>query len=105
MTPSVSKQCQTCITTLKTIISTLSEPNRNREENRVRYKQVNDGLERLSLWTGNIGALHRPESSMSLELRLREASDVLTNILDLLGDLKEVAGDRRSASLPMPMTN
>ena len=52
---------------------------------------------------GNIGALHRPESSMSLESRLREANDVLTHIQELLDDLNEVAGERGSVASSMPM--
>ncbi|KAF7509478.1 hypothetical protein GJ744_008041 [Endocarpon pusillum] len=89
MVASVSGRCRACITTLKTIVSTLSDP--ARQKGRVHLEQVNDELERFSLWMGNIGALHLPESSMSLESRLREANDVLTHILELLDDLNEVA--------------
>ncbi|ERF76351.1 hypothetical protein EPUS_09435 [Endocarpon pusillum Z07020] len=91
MVASASEQCRTCITTLKTIVSTLSNP--DRQKGRVHHEQINDELERFSLWMGNIGALHLPESSMSLESRLREANDVLTHILELLDDLNEVAGE------------
>ena len=101
MVASVSEQCRACITTLKTIVSSLSDPDRQRS--RVYHEQVNDELERFSLWMGNIGALHRPESSMSLESRLREANDVLTHILELLDDLNEVAGERGSAASSMPV--
>jgi hypothetical protein len=52
---------------------------------------------------GNIGALHQPETSMSLESRLREANDVFTHILELLNDLNEVAGERGSAASSMPV--
>lgn len=77
--------------TLKTIVSSLSDP--GRQKSRVHHEQVNDELERFSLWMGNIGALHRPDSSMSLESRLREANDVLTHILELLDDLNEITGE------------
>jgi hypothetical protein len=86
--------CRACVTTLNTIVSTLSNPDRQR--GRVHYDQVNDELGRFSLWMGNIGALHRPESSMSLESRLHEANDILAHILELLNDLNEVAGARGS---------
>ncbi|KAF2193836.1 hypothetical protein K469DRAFT_712676 [Zopfia rhizophila CBS 207.26] len=91
MVVSVLERCRACITTLKTIVSTLSDP--DRQKGRVHHNQVNDELERFSLWMGNIGALHRPESSMSLESRLREADDVLIHILELLDDMNEVAGE------------
>lgn len=91
MVASVSAQCRARITTLKTIVSSLSDPDRQRS--RIHHEQVSDELERFSLWMGNIGALHRPKSSMSLESRLREANDVLTHILQLLDDLNEVAGE------------
>ena len=96
MAASVSEQCRACITTLKTIVSTLSNP--IRQNGQVRHEQASDELERLSLWIGNIGALHQPESPMSLESRLCEAGDVLAHILELLGDLGEVARERTSAS-------
>lgn len=96
MVASTSEQCRACITILKTIVSTLSDP--VSQKGRVHHKQVNDELERFSLWMGNIGALHRPESSMSLESRLREANDVLNHILELLDNLNEVAEERRSAA-------
>jgi hypothetical protein len=101
MVASVSEQCRACVTTLKTIVSSLSDPDRQRR--RVHHELVNDELERFSLWMGNIGALHLPGSPMSLESRLREASDVLTHILELLDDLNEVAGERGSATSSMPV--
>lgn len=103
MVASVSEQCQACITTLKTIVSTLSDP--DRQKGRVHHEQVNDELEKFSLWMGNIGALHRPESSLSLESRLCEANDVLTHTLELLDDLNEVAGGRRPAASSMLRTS
>lgn len=96
MVASVLEQCRACVTTLKTIVSTLSVP--HRQGGRVHHEQVNDELERFSLWMGNIGALHQPESSMSLESRLREANDVLTHIQELLDNLNEVARERGSAA-------
>lgn len=90
-----SQQCLTCITTLKTIISTLSDS--DRQNGRTNDAQINDQLERFTLWIGNIGALHPPESPMSLESRLRDTNDVLTHVLDLLDNLNDVARERVSA--------
>jgi hypothetical protein len=89
---SVSEHCRASITALKSIISTLFDP--DRQNGRVHHEQVSDELERLSLWMGNIGALHRPEHPMSLESRLREANDVLIHILELLDNLHNAAGER-----------
>ncbi len=101
MVAPVSEKCRTCITTLKTTVSTLSDP--DRQKGRIHHEQINDELGRFSLWIGNIGALHLPESPMSLESRLREANDVLTHILELLDDLNEVAGARGFAASSMPV--
>jgi hypothetical protein len=94
MSSSVSGQCGVCIATLKRILSAISASEQPIAQ--VIHDQVNEELERLSLWVGNIGALHRPESLMSLETRLLEASDILSHIRDLLGDLNEVVNERES---------
>ena len=94
MVASTSEQCRTCITALDALVSAISDL--NRQNGQVLWEQVNDELARFSLWTGNIGALHRPESSMSLESRLDKANDVLAHIQYLLDDLNEVSGERES---------
>lgn len=88
MMASISEQSQACIDTLKTIVSILSD--QNEQNGHVHHGQINDELERLPLWVGNIGALHRPDSPLSVESRLYEARDVLTHVLELLQDLNEV---------------
>jgi nucleoside phosphorylase len=88
---SVSEQCRSCLVTLQEVISILSQPDHT--DGRVKQAQVNEELERFSLFIGNIGALHRPESPMSMESRLHEANDVLTHIVGLLADLNEGAGE------------
>ncbi|EUC35521.1 hypothetical protein COCCADRAFT_24592 [Bipolaris zeicola 26-R-13] len=91
MTLSVSDQCRSCIAILHEVISALAQPDRN--SNNVRNLRMREELDRFSLFVGNIGALHRPESPMSIESRLQGANDVLTHIWGLLDDLKEVIGD------------
>ncbi|KAJ4350324.1 uncharacterized protein N0V89_008945 [Didymosphaeria variabile] len=91
MTLSVSEQCRSCLVTLQEVISVLSKPGNT--NGHVKHAQINEELDRFSLFVGNIGALHRPESSMSIESRLHKANDVLTHILDLLADLNEVAAE------------
>jgi hypothetical protein len=94
----VSEQCRACIVGLENVVSSLSR-SRPGQERGVHHGQVSDELERLSLWTGNIGALHRAGHSMSLESRLIEARDVLTHILELLDDLNSATGERGIALL------
>ncbi|KAI0419138.1 hypothetical protein F5X98DRAFT_82050 [Xylaria grammica] len=89
MTRPVSEQCQSCIATLKTVVSILSAPKGYKGQ--VRHGQVNDELERFCLWAGNIGALHAPKSPLSLESRLREANDVLVHMKEILGNVQEAA--------------
>jgi tetratricopeptide (TPR) repeat protein len=91
MTLSVSDQCRSCLATLQEVMSILSQPNHN--DGFITHAQVSEELDRFSLFIGNIGALHRPDSSMSIESRLQEANDVLTHIVGLLTDLEEAAAE------------
>ncbi|TVY37144.1 Exocyst complex component [Lachnellula subtilissima] len=52
-----------------------------------------DCLGRFNIWAGNIGALQRPESQSSLDYRLRDASKIATQIVDLLDELAESIED------------
>jgi len=91
MTLSVSEQCRSCLSTLQKVTLILSKAHHT--DGQVNHALVNEELDRFSLFVGNIGALHPPESSMSIESRLHEAHDVLTHIFGLLADLVEVAGE------------
>jgi hypothetical protein len=53
--------------------------------------KVKDELARFSLLAGNLGALHLPKSSISIESRLVEAPEVLLHVAELLENLNEVA--------------
>ncbi|TVY27474.1 Exocyst complex component [Lachnellula hyalina] len=52
-----------------------------------------DCLGRFKIWAGNIGALQRPESQSSLDYRLRDASKIAAQIVDLLDELAESIED------------
>lgn len=54
-----------------------------------------DSLERFQLWAGNIGAAVDPRKKISLEARLKDASEVKEQIYDLLCDLNEALDDCR----------
>jgi hypothetical protein len=89
MTLSVSERCRSCLVNLQHVVSLLSQPDRIDE--RVKHTQVNEELERFVLFVGNIGALHDPESSMSIESRLRGANEVFIHLSTLLDDLTEAS--------------
>ncbi|KAF1950555.1 hypothetical protein CC80DRAFT_359652, partial [Byssothecium circinans] len=89
MASPISEQCRSCLTTLKCIASALS----GSQSSRISADQVTEELDRLSLWIGNIGGLHRPESPLSLESRLQEAEDVFSHICELLANLNDVASE------------
>ena len=99
MVESVSSQCQGCIQNLKTIVSALCDL--DRQKSRIHDKQVNNELERFSLWIGNIGAIHLPESPLSLESRLCDAEDILKHVLELLNNLYDVTQERGSPASSM----
>lgn len=84
MAASISKQCQACATTLETIISTLSNPVRQKDR-----KQVNNELERFNRWMRDTGA--------NL-IVFPQADYVLTHTLEVLDSLNEAARDRGSAT-------
>lgn len=100
MPASVSEQCRSTLGLLKKISSEGWQAENLHEE--AKCQRANEELERLGLWAGNIGALHPPESPLSIEARLKEAPDVLAHIKELLEDLTEVAGERKIALLQMP---
>ncbi|KAF2441451.1 hypothetical protein P171DRAFT_392751, partial [Karstenula rhodostoma CBS 690.94] len=88
MAHSVAERCRTCISTLRLIVSMLTT---TESLGRISCAQATEQLERLSLWTGNIGALHPPTSSLSVEARLREADDVRHHVSELLDDLSDAS--------------
>lgn len=71
----------------------MSALSNSEKKSHISQRDVNEELERLSLWVGNIGALHKSESPLSMESRLVEAQEILTHTQDLLGDLVEVTSE------------
>lgn len=52
-----------------------------------------DCLGRFKIWAGNIGALQQPELQSSLDYRLRDASRIAIQTVDLLDELAESIED------------
>jgi hypothetical protein len=100
----ISAQCRSCIASLKTIISKLSSPNQQESQANEYRRKINNELERFSLWIGSVEAMHSQASSMALEWRLRDASEILIYVRQLLSDLTEVIEECRSASLVVHIT-
>ncbi|KAK7757461.1 hypothetical protein SLS62_000476 [Diatrype stigma] len=55
---------------------------------------VSDVLDRFMLWCGNLGALHKPTKTISLDQRLAGAPEVRDQILVNIADLNEAIEDR-----------
>ncbi|OTA88374.1 hypothetical protein M434DRAFT_80404, partial [Hypoxylon sp. CO27-5] len=60
---------------------------------------IEDILDRYSLWTGNLGALHEPTNRLSLDCRLSAAPEIRDQICEFLDDLQEAIDDLMEISL------
>ncbi|KAI7912207.1 hypothetical protein M0657_010561 [Pyricularia oryzae] len=56
---------------------------------------VNDALERFTLWAGNTGALLSPTSRLSLDSRLAAAPETLDQVCEVLNDLADAIADSK----------
>ncbi|EJT77121.1 hypothetical protein GGTG_07033 [Gaeumannomyces tritici R3-111a-1] len=61
-----------------------------------------DFRDKFILWSGNMGAMHQPSSSLSLECRLSGAQGVLAHIHRLLGDLRDALEEVLPLLSPQP---
>ncbi|KAK3399583.1 hypothetical protein B0T20DRAFT_349290 [Sordaria brevicollis] len=59
----------------------------------VTASSIKDVLERFMLWAGNLGALRKPTSKLSLDSRLASSPDLLDYICTELDDMAEAVGD------------
>jgi hypothetical protein len=84
-----------CAQSFRSLRATLTErraqPNEEREADRAFATKVNDSFERLQLWSSNLGAHRRDESS--LDKRLWEASHLRIRVLEYLNDLQQGLAD------------
>lgn len=59
---------------------------------------ISDALDRFNLWAGNLGALHRPETRLSLDYRLSGAVEIRDEICRQLDEIVEAVEDCRPVS-------
>lgn len=87
---SSAARCKSCLNLLRQAAQSATHEDSSAQH---LARQVEDQIGRFSLWMGNIGALHPPQSPLSLESRLKQAPDVLEHIRQVLEDLDEVTKD------------
>lgn len=66
----------------------------------VTSSSIKDVVERFMLWAGNLGALRKPASKLSLDSRLACSSDLRDYICTELEDMSEAIEDRMSLLNP-----
>lgn len=60
---------------------------------------VEDLLDKFTLWAGSLGALHAPSKKLSLDYRLQDALDIRDQICHYLENLLEAIGDRKQKNI------
>ncbi|GAP91060.1 hypothetical protein SAMD00023353_1502070 [Rosellinia necatrix] len=63
------------------------------EGNPLSASTFQDMLDRFKLWAGSLGAMHQPQSKLSLEQRLRRAPEVLVHVHEHLSEMQESLHD------------
>lgn len=53
-------------------------------------ERLTDIRTRFLLWTGNLGAMHKPEDPRALDRRLLDAPEVGNRVREILGDLQDL---------------
>jgi hypothetical protein len=91
MAASISGQVKRCLEINKHLTESLSKPQIDLPDGVA--LSLGDQKSRFAVWCGNIGA-HRTGAS-SLEHRLRDASHIKENVVDLLEELESLMNDAR----------
>lgn len=89
--PTISTQVKGCLELNRDLIQSLKTPQIELPDGV--QLSLNDQKDRFAVWCGNIGA-HRTGTS-SLEYRLRDASHIKDNVIDLLGELEGLINDAK----------
>lgn len=60
----------------------------------IQPSDIQDLLDKFTLWAGSLGALQAPSKRISLDHRLREAPDIGDQLCQYLSNLQEAIQDR-----------
>ncbi|KAK4203637.1 hypothetical protein QBC40DRAFT_219216 [Triangularia verruculosa] len=82
---SISSKVRHCIASFQQLRAALDQSDHGLDDNAFTPLELDDKLARFKVWTSNVGA-HRTGQS-SLEYRLRDASNIRKQVLNLLTDL------------------
>ncbi|KAK4160462.1 hypothetical protein QBC43DRAFT_373017 [Cladorrhinum sp. PSN259] len=85
---SISATCTSATSSLATLREKAGHPS---VDNALKFESE-DHIARLQLWAGNIGALQPPTSAKSLDFRLKDAPQIVTNIHLALQRIADAAG-------------
>lgn len=96
---SISKRVKSCIPAFESLSAAVAEASKQQNHclGQISSEWVKDNFDRFKLWSQNIGA-HRTGRS-SLDYRLRDASNLRKQAVDLVGDLVQALEDGKY--LPM----
>ncbi|OTB01993.1 hypothetical protein M426DRAFT_13984 [Hypoxylon sp. CI-4A] len=59
----------------------------------IKLTDIEDVLDRYTLWTGNLGALHKPDNKLSLDYRVLASPEIRDQICEFIDDLQEAIDD------------
>jgi len=88
----IASRAKKCLELFDGLVGIPHEPGQQPGQDVSRAEAV-DCLGRFKIWAGNIGAFQQFESQSSLDYRLRDASKIAAQIVDLLDELAESIED------------
>jgi len=91
----VSSRAKKCVELLVALVALPHQPHEQPGHDLSAAEAV-DCLGRFKIWAGNLGAFQHFESKSSLDYRLRNASKISAQIVDLLDELAESVEDGMS---------
>lgn len=95
MDKTISSRCRKIQSELSRLLDILESDEVTTVPTSVTDFDVRDRLDRFALWAGNLGALQRPESKLSLDSRLAGSKDVRNSICAELRDMLKAVKDLR----------
>ena len=88
---SIATHCELCLEVFSRLSTLLEES--DKEALGIPFSDLVDAHSRFKIWQGNSGARQAGSVRSSLEYRLREASRIRNQVIELLQDLAEALED------------